>query len=533
MEIYEQQGQDITASDMIQPEEDSEIKKFYKGSCIFITGATGFLGKLAVEKLLRTCPDLKKIVILIRAKKGKDPKQRFEDIFNEPTFDFLKRNDPNFREKVSTVIGDVSLPDLGLNEVDKDLLIQEVDCVMHFAATVRFDEKLRLATYINVRGVRDIISLAKNMKKLRAFLHVSTAFSNCNHKEIDERFYEPPITGDKLMNLVECLDDDQLDQITKTILKDFPNTYAFTKCVAEDVVKNEGKNLPIALVRPSIVIATVKEPVAGWIDNVYGATGVLLGAAVGLLRTLYGNKKNNAEMVPADYVINSCLAAMWDVATIRTLNDNKEIQDEESREEKFDKEIPVYNYVSTPQNPMTWDDFEQLSSKHCKQIPSEKVIWHCMFKMRSNYYEHMIALFFLHTVPAHIVDFVLLCLRKKPMLVKGYQKINKFADVLAFFTWNQWKFNNNNIQSLWKRMKKHDQELFEFDITRLNWDLYFYTYCRGARVYLLKDPLETIPQGTIKYYKLMFLHYTILTVLGLFLLKFVAGLFSLSFSAVF
>jgi len=57
--------------------------------------------------------------------------------------------------------------------------------------------------------------------------------------------------------------------------------------------------------------------VAGWIDNVYGATGVMVGAAVGLLRTLYGNKKNKAEMVPADYVINSCLAAMWDVATLK------------------------------------------------------------------------------------------------------------------------------------------------------------------------------------------------------------------------
>lgn len=64
-------------------------------------------------------------------------------------------------------MGDVSLPDLGLNEVDKTILIQEVDCVLHFAATVRFDEKLRTATYINVRGVRDIVRLAKNMKKLR------------------------------------------------------------------------------------------------------------------------------------------------------------------------------------------------------------------------------------------------------------------------------------------------------------------------------------------------------------------------------
>lgn len=67
----------------------------------------------------------------------------------------------------------------------------------------------------------------------------------------------------------------------------------------------------------ALVIATVKEPVAGWIDNLYGATGVLLGAAVGLLRTLNCKPSNRSDMVPADYVINSCLAATWDVATIK------------------------------------------------------------------------------------------------------------------------------------------------------------------------------------------------------------------------
>lgn len=64
-------------------------------------------------------------------------------------------------------MGDISLPDLGLSELDKEGLMREVDCVLHFAATVRFDESLKMATYINVRGVRDLILLAKQMKKLR------------------------------------------------------------------------------------------------------------------------------------------------------------------------------------------------------------------------------------------------------------------------------------------------------------------------------------------------------------------------------
>lgn len=83
-EDYEREGGDITASDMILPEEDSDILEFYKDSTIFITGATGFLGKLCMEKLLRTCPSLNKIYILVRPKKGKDVQKRFDELFDEP-----------------------------------------------------------------------------------------------------------------------------------------------------------------------------------------------------------------------------------------------------------------------------------------------------------------------------------------------------------------------------------------------------------------------------------------------------------------
>lgn len=61
--------------------EMSDIVNFYSDSVIFITGATGFLGKLLLEKLLRTCTNLKKVYLLIRSKKGKTTDQRFQEIF--------------------------------------------------------------------------------------------------------------------------------------------------------------------------------------------------------------------------------------------------------------------------------------------------------------------------------------------------------------------------------------------------------------------------------------------------------------------
>lgn len=79
------EGGDITAADMVLPEEEpSDIQKFYKDSTIFITGATGYLGKLILEKLLRSCPDLNHIYILLREKKGKDREKRFQEIFDVP-----------------------------------------------------------------------------------------------------------------------------------------------------------------------------------------------------------------------------------------------------------------------------------------------------------------------------------------------------------------------------------------------------------------------------------------------------------------
>lgn len=61
----------------------SPIQEFYYGQTIFITGGTGFMGKLLIEKLLRTCPGVTSIYLLVRPKKGKDVHQRTEEIFDD------------------------------------------------------------------------------------------------------------------------------------------------------------------------------------------------------------------------------------------------------------------------------------------------------------------------------------------------------------------------------------------------------------------------------------------------------------------
>ena len=54
------------------------VADFYAHKDVFITGATGFMGKCLVEKLLRSVPDLGRLFILIRPKRGKPVKERID-----------------------------------------------------------------------------------------------------------------------------------------------------------------------------------------------------------------------------------------------------------------------------------------------------------------------------------------------------------------------------------------------------------------------------------------------------------------------
>lgn len=79
----------------------------------------------------------------------------------------VKHERPKFVEKISAVVGDVSLPGLGLSHKDRQKLADEVNVVFHGAATIRFDEHIRTAININVLGTREIIRLAGEMTNLK------------------------------------------------------------------------------------------------------------------------------------------------------------------------------------------------------------------------------------------------------------------------------------------------------------------------------------------------------------------------------
>lgn len=61
----------------------SDVQEFYRDATIFLTGGTGFMGKMVIEKLSRSCPHLKHIYLLIRNKKGVAVEDRIDAIFED------------------------------------------------------------------------------------------------------------------------------------------------------------------------------------------------------------------------------------------------------------------------------------------------------------------------------------------------------------------------------------------------------------------------------------------------------------------
>lgn len=125
------------------------------------------MGKMLIDKLMRSCPDIENIYLLVRPKKGKDIHTRLEEIFEDPVFSILREQMPKFTHKIVAIAGDCSLAGLNLKITDRQKLISNVQIVFHAAATVRFDEKLKLAVNINVHGTRELMELCSHIPKLQ------------------------------------------------------------------------------------------------------------------------------------------------------------------------------------------------------------------------------------------------------------------------------------------------------------------------------------------------------------------------------
>lgn len=488
-------------------ESKSPVSKFFIGKTIFITGATGFMGKVLVEKLLRST-SVKKVFLLIRSKKGLSSCERLEELLTSKIFDGLRDTNPVALTKVVAVAGDITEAALGLTSQDIRLLVDEVNMVFHSAATVKFDEDLTKSVAMNVEAVFSLIELCKKMRKLEALIHVSTAYCNCDLTVIKEEIYPPPGNPRGVIEMCKWMPAEMLNspEMTRKVIGNRPNTYTFTKALAETVLETEGQGLPIAIVRPSIVVAACREPMPGWVDNLNGPTGLLAGAGKGLLRTLHCRRDCLADMVPVDIPINLMCTVAWKIASSPTPSS-----------------IPVYNCTSGSLNPMNWGEMEAWGFDSLVRHPMNNAVWYPGGSFKDTQLANVFCQFIFHTGPAHLMDTCSRLVGAKPVLVKICNKINKAAAALEYFTTHEWIWTNKNMISLQDEMTQEDREKFNFDVRNIHWPDFLDKFVQGTRKFVLKEDASSITTAKRRITTLYWMEKTAQVAMFLMFLKVVLG----------
>uniref|UniRef100_A0A673IS08 Fatty acyl-CoA reductase n=1 Tax=Sinocyclocheilus rhinocerous TaxID=307959 RepID=A0A673IS08_9TELE len=453
------------------------IPEYYEGKNFLITGATGFMGKVLLEKLLRSCPGVKAAYVLVRPKAGQAPTARIADMINCKLFDRLREEQPDFTEKIVAVNSDLTQPDLDLSIEDQETLMGCINIVFHCAATIRFNEPLKDAMQLNVLATQKMLNLAHRMKYLDVFIHVSTAYAHCDRELIEEVVYPPPVDYRKLIDTLEWMDDKLVSLMTPKLLGERPNTYTYTKALAEHLIQQECGNLNVAIVRPSIVGASWKEPFPGWIDNFNGPSGIFIAAGKGILRTMRASNNAVADLVPVDVVINTTLAAAWYSGSQRHARP---------------RSMLVYNCTTGGINPFHWGEVEYCINMTFKTNPLEQAFRRPNVNLRSNPFTNQYWTTVSHTLPALLYDGSLLFSRLLP----------------ALFPCHSWVLHEPLMG-----MGSEDKKVFNIDVRQLHWAEYMENYCMGTKKYVLNEELSGLPAARKHLNKLRNIRYTFNTIL--------------------
>ncbi|KDP34802.1 hypothetical protein JCGZ_10582 [Jatropha curcas] len=290
-----------------------KITQFLERKTVLVTGATGFLAKVFLEKLLRVQPNVKKLYLLLRAADTSSVNQRFyNEVIGKDLFRVVKEKlganlNSIIAKKIAIVPGDVSYEDLGAKDSSlREEMINDLDFILNFAATTRFDERYDVALGTNTLGAKNVLCFAKNCLNFAAYV--------CGESSglIMEKPYQlgEALNGVLGLNIVEekKLIDRKLNQLqregaTEANIKKamidmgieraktygWPNTYVFTKAMGEMIVGHSKENLPIVIVRPTMVTSTWREPFPGWIEGVRTIDALIVGYGSGKISFFVGD----------------------------------------------------------------------------------------------------------------------------------------------------------------------------------------------------------------------------------------------------
>ncbi|KAH9632410.1 hypothetical protein HF086_010803 [Spodoptera exigua] len=347
---------------------------------------------------------------------------------NAKLFKRLKSNNPDFVKKVVLVPGDLRLPKLGLSPSDEQTLID------------------------------------------KAFVYVSTAYAQGATKVLVETTYPPPAKVEDVYKFMEEHGHDDLE--VKKFIGTYMNvnfsgshfsTYAFSKSLSESYIAKNHGNVPTVIIRPSAVTSIKDGPVQGWLDNWFGASGILFYINEGVIRVMHGDGNHTIDFIPVDYVSNLSI-----ISALRAKESN---------------EVQVYNCTTTSDNPLNWDTIYKQIKNEKKMTGKNKFPYVSTIYVNSKLALHL-GTFFLQISPALLADLWLKIKRKDPKYVKLVAQAIAVRNAYDYFTSNTFIMRSDRTRQLHASLSPEDREQFQCDPTQINWPEYLKVNMNGIYKYL-------------------------------------------------
>jgi long-chain acyl-CoA synthetase len=311
------------------------IRQALAGRSLFLTGGSGFVGKVWLAMVLDQLPEVERIYVFLRPKASVPARQRFEKMINtSPAFRPLHEKHGRalseyLAERLEVVEGELSEPDLGMTPALCRRLRRDLDVFVHCAGLVDFNPDLRKALKSNVESTARVADFVESCDHA-SLLHISTCYVAGKHygeiaEEITPDFapHAPPQFSaraeladadaridaivkqhaneaslakaraevlrelqaagrhDPSAHVVENLTRKRQREELKQALEDegmerarrlgWHNTYTYSKSLAESLLVARSSRLRFAVLRPSIVESAIAFPEPGWNESFNGS----------------------------------------------------------------------------------------------------------------------------------------------------------------------------------------------------------------------------------------------------------------------
>lgn len=322
----------------------SAVKQQLAGKRILMTGTTGFLAKVLLEKLIRDVPEISEIYLLIRGNEAHpNSRDRFQhEILHSSIFKTLRNADPVqlgvfCDKKIRCITGEVTEPNFGLTIDEFNRLVGKIDIVVNAAASVNFREELDQALKINALCLLTMTKLVKLAGNI-PMIQVSTCYVNgYNRGEMYEEnvnptgksiprnelgFYEvQPLIAELQLKIDTLKNEHKGDKkslsnklielgIKEANRYGWNDTYTFTKWMGEQIVMRELQDGTLTIVRPSVIASTLRDPIPGWIEGIKVSDAIVLAYARRKVSFFPAKTDGIVDIIPVDMVANGIVLAM-------------------------------------------------------------------------------------------------------------------------------------------------------------------------------------------------------------------------------